>query len=347
MLNTTIETSHFDTRSLAITDRFEAWRESMEVIFDVETYDDAMRESFNAQVDSFLLDDIAINHCRLGAQAFTRDAARIARDGVDHYQVHVFLRGSVEMEFGGKAVSARVGDFVNLDHSEAFKSRTTDYEILNIFIPRRRLAPLLHEPDDTHGLVFDSRIGPGRLLRDYVVSLHQAVDEITLAQAPQAAEALVQLAALALNGAQVDDRDPPALVDHALLLRAQVYIKDNLSRPGLGPDEIAQGLGMSRARLYRVFRSCGGVSEYIREMRLRRAYTDLISPRLSHKQVALIAFDWGFKDPAHFTRLFSSRFGANPSEVRELGQSIPAGQREAVTSEAGDTKYAFWIASLS
>ena len=194
-----LETSHFDTARLPMVERFSAWRESMDVVFDVSAHDESTRDDFSARVDSVLLDDIAINHCRLSAQTLRRDPARIARDGLDHYQLHVFLAGSVEMECGGRVVNARPGDFVNLDHGEPVCSRTTDYEIVNLFIPRRRLGPLLYTPDSLHGVVFDSRSGAGRLLRDYVTSLNRAAREITLDQASQAAEALTQLAALALN----------------------------------------------------------------------------------------------------------------------------------------------------
>jgi len=342
-----IETSYFDTGVLAVSDRFATWRESIDVLFEVNPYDEQTRDRYFARVNSFLLDDIAINHCQLGAQTYTRDAARIARDGLDHYQLHVYLSGSIDMVCGGREVSAKVGDFVNLDHAETFSSRTTDYEILNVFIPRRRLAPLLHSPDSTHGAVFDSQTSSGRLLRDYVIALHKAAGDITVAQAPNAAEALVQLAALALNGVDLKSGEPPASTDHALMLKAQVFIKENLHKHELGPSFIASSLGLSRARLYRVFAPCGGIAEYIREMRLRRAFTDLISPRLIHKQVAQIAYEWGFKDPAHFSRLFRQRFGGNPSEVREAGANAAANQAGSSELPFGDTKYAFWIANLS
>ncbi|WP_203291228.1 helix-turn-helix domain-containing protein [Maricaulis parjimensis] len=342
-----VETSYFDTSALSVEDRFRTWREAMDVVFEVNPYDDRTRDHYFARVESFLLDDIAINHCALGAQTFKRDITRIARDGVDHYQLHVFLKGSVEMVCGGREVSAGVGDFVNLDHSETFASSTTDYEIINVFIPRRRLAPLLRAPDCTHGLVFDSRTGSGRLLRDYVLALNKAVAEISLAQAPQAAEALVQLAAMALNGVALDTADPPAVADHALLLNAQVFIKNNLSRPDLGPESLALALGLSRARLYRVFAACGGVMEFIREMRLRRAFTDLISPRHLHRHIAQIAYDWGFKDPAHFSRLFKARFGVSPRDAREQGARVMRDFSHPQVLPEGDTKYAYWIANIS
>ena len=341
-----IETSYFNTRGIAPAGRFAAWRENIGVVFDVSPHERTSEERFSARVESFLLDGIVINHCRLGAQRFSRSAARIARDGIDHYQIHVFLRGSVEMECGSRSIGAGAGDFVVLDHGDTFSSRTTDYEILNVFIPRRRLAPLLKSPDSVHGHVFHSGSGAGRLLRDYIESLCRVSGGLSLAEAPAAAQPLIELAALAMNGSMVAAEDTPFVADHTLLLKAQVFIKENLALPSLGPELVAQAAGVSRARLYRLFEPCGGIACYIREMRLRRAFTDLASPASHHRQIADIAYAWGFADAAHFSRCFRQRFGVSPSCIRSShADASPVDVR--VSEEFGDTKYAFWIGAIA
>lgn len=342
-----IETSRFDTSKLNVEDRFDAWRESIGVCFDVNPYDEATRERYFARVDSFLLDDIVFNHCQLGAQTFRRDAGRIARDGIDHYQFHVFLEGSVEMDCAGRDLRARRGDFVVLDHADIFASRTTDYEILNVFVPRRRLAPLLDAPDSAHGTVFDSRTGAGRILLDYVAALDRAAQGLTLAQAPDAAEALVRLCALALNGANLDPENPPAIADRSLLLQAQLQIKQRLGDASLGPADVARAIGVSRARLYAIFEPCGGVAEYIREMRLRRAFADLVAPSRLHRGIADIAYSLGFSDPAHFSRVFKRRYGLSPSDARQAGTRSLGSLNADEAMRAGDVKYAFWIANIA
>lgn len=344
--NEKIESTRFSTKYLDVQDRFSAWRDSVSVIYDVESYDEKTEERYFAHMNSMLLDDVIIMHCRLGAQIFNRSAQRIAEDGVDHYQLHVFLAGSAEMKLGGREVDAGKGEWVIQDHADTIHSKMTDYEVLNIFIPRRRLAPLLRTPDSMHGTILAADTGAGRLLADYVISLNAVANDITRAQAPAAAEALTQLAALALNGVAYDTADPPALANHALLLRTQVYIKDHLHLPDLSPDTIASALGLSRTRLYRIFAPCGGIAEYIREMRLRRCYTDLISPRHAHVQVSQIAYRWGFKDANHFSKLFRSRFGAQPNELRCEGSMAVGGSPVVNGIPVADATYSTWIANL-
>ena len=342
-----IETSHFDTAALDVAERFEAWRQTIAVCFDVSAYDDKSRERYFAKVDSFLLDDIVLNHCKLGAQVFARSHARIAADGIDHYQFHVFLDGAVEMQCGRRALPARRGDFVVLDHADTFGSRTTDYEILNVFVPRRRLAGQLDRPDSAHGTVFDSRTGAGRLLCDYVVALFQSARNLTRTQAPEAAEALVRLCAMALNGIDLDPDDPPREADRSLLLRAQVTIKNQLHDPGLDTPSLAAATGVSRSRLYALFERYGGVAAYIRELRLRRAYGQLVSPASAHRSIAQIAFDCGFSDPSVFSRAFKARFGCAPRDAREDAAREGGFNISADVSGAGDVKYAMWIANIA
>jgi hypothetical protein len=58
------------------------------------------------------------------------------------------------------------------------------------------------------------------------------------------------------------------------------------------------------------------VANYVRELRLQRAYHLLTPGDASKEQIGDIAYRCGFEDPMHFTRLFRQRFGPTPSELR-------------------------------
>ena len=344
--NDKIEMTDFSTAGLQGADRFAAWQEGANVVFDVDLHRHGKAEDFFGYAQSVLVDNLMLIHCKLGAHRLARPPQRSARDSIDHFELILFVKGEGEMTFNKRAGAVPTGQWLNLDYGEALLADMTDYETINVFIPRRRLAPFLNAPDNLHGATLASDEGAGGLLKDYLLSLFKAAPDMTRAQAPAAAEALVQLASLVLNGANWDSTDPPGLADNALLLKSQDFIRTNLHNPDLSPDAIADAVGLSRARLYRVFAVCGGVAEYIREMRLRRWFAELVSPRSLHLQVAQIAYGCGFSDPNHFAKLFKARFGAKPSEVRAEGTTVIHGNEPSSFSDADQT-YSYWIANLA
>ena len=341
-----IETTSFTTDDVDRADRFAAWREGASVALDVEPHDRAGEQSFSAKMFSALLDDLVIIRCKIGAQKISRSADRIARDNIDHFELILFRSGCAEMDLGGTQVTVNPGQWLIVDYREPLAGNLTDYETLNIFIPRRRLEPLLTVQDGLHGMLLASDEGPGKLLSDYLSSLFAIAPELKRVQAPAASEALVQLATLALNGARWDVGDPPSTVNNALFLRAQLLIKENLQDPELSPTMIAESMGLSRARLYRIFTPCGGIADYIREMRLRRSFTDLLSPRFMHLQLSEIAYRWGFKNPNHFAKLFRTRFGVTPSDLRLKGASAATAPPGPFDTYLADQTYSHWIGNI-
>jgi transcriptional regulator GlxA family with amidase domain len=65
------------------------------------------------------------------------------------------------------------------------------------------------------------------------------------------------------------------------------------------------------------------LGRHILRRRLERARADL---EHGADTVTQVAFRWGFRSPAHFSRAYRRHFGAAPSEHRQvaLGQAGPA-----------------------
>ena len=102
---------------------------------------------------------------------------------------------------------------------------------------------------------------------------------------------------------------------------------------------------MSRARLYRLFAPIGGVADYIREQRLRRCLADLLSAQHVHRQIADVAYRWGFSDPGSFAKAFKQRFGRTPSDAREAAATLM--RRGGDDPRPGDRLYEQWITGLA
>jgi AraC-like DNA-binding protein len=336
--------SLFKTSGLPQPQRFAAWQESIGVIFEVQS---ARPDDFDAQLESYLIDDIMLARCSAGAQKFDRRAASIARDSLDHYMIQLFLDGSVDMTQRGRSFRANAGTVIGFDFTEVMDTFNSTFDLLSVVVPRRRLAPLLTRPEAVHGCVVDPNGGPAYLLSTYFQNLFLVAPTLTPPEASAAMQTLLNLIALAFNGASFATTDVPEAVHQAELLRVQQFIKEQLANAALGPDLVAVETGHSRARLYRLFAPVGGVAEYIKEQRLRRCLADLISTGHAHRQIAEIAYSWGFHDPAYFTKAFKQRFGHTPSEARHAAAPSAGRDRIDLDPRVGDRLYEAWLAGIA
>ncbi|MDY7104151.1 MAG: helix-turn-helix domain-containing protein [Actinomycetota bacterium] len=107
--------------------------------------------------------------------------------------------------------------------------------------------------------------------------------------------------------------------DEATFARVEAYLRANLEDPQLRPAEVAHHHGLSERTLQRHFAARGtSPTEWIRDRRLEASRRDVAA---AHPAETLtdIAFRWGFRDSAHFARLYKRRYGVSPSADRGRG----------------------------
>lgn len=115
-----------------------------------------------------------------------------------------------------------------------------------------------------------------------------------------------------------------AVHHETLLARIHEYARQHLRDPALGPDQIAAVHAMSRRQLFALFaRSGASLEQVIITRRLDAAYEELGLPGARHKTIAAVAAEWGFRDPAHFSRRFKDAFGMTPGERRAAATARP------------------------
>ena len=340
-----IPASFFRTQNLPRAERFAAWHESVGVFLGSSLDSRTDAEQFSGDVESYLLDDIVLSRPRAGGQKFDRASGRIARDGIDHYMIQLFVRGGTEVSFGRRTVQGE-RRIIGFDLGEVLDSFNSDFDIICAVVPRARLAPLLAHPDSVQA-VMPSAEGGGRLLAEFIPQLFDALPDLIPNQTGSAARALTELIATAFNGVTFAANDVPEIATRALELKAKTLIKSRLGRIALDADDIAAEMGLSRSVLYRLFQETGGVAHYIREQRLRRSFADLVGGRGRDEQIAEIGWRWGFSDAAHFSRLFKARFGCTPSDARAGAHLSRSRAGAAVDARVGDRHYEDWIAGLA
>ncbi len=111
----------------------------------------------------------------------------------------------------------------------------------------------------------------------------------------------------------------PAAADPRRQLFEEVllYIEEHLRESDLDPAHIAAAHFISPRLLHALFQENGRtVSTWVRRRRLEQCRVRLADPALAHRSVMSIATDWGFTDPAHFSRVYRAEFGCSPSSTR-------------------------------
>lgn len=342
-----LPTSLFQTSDLPAAERFAAWQASIGVFLQVRLLQPSDDEGFDAWAESYLIDDIMLSRCVAGRQKFDRRAIQIARDSIDHYMIQLLLDGTIDMTLGRRTLQHPRRHLIGFDLGEGMDTVNSKFDLISVIIPRRRLAHLLAKPDLLHATTIDPDSGTGILVANFIRALYQSAPRLSPAEASAAGASLLELLALAFNGVTFQSGDAPEAMAQAELVRVQTFIKANLASPELGPSTVVAALGISRARLYRLFAPIGGIAEYVREQRLRRCLADLVSSQLAHRQIAEIAYGWGFADPAHFARLFKQRFGRTPSEVRNAAPPLARRAAPSLDPRVGDRLHEDWLVGLA
>jgi AraC-like DNA-binding protein len=347
-LHTPLPSTTFKTDQPSAEARFEAWRSSISVVFDVAPVDRAPPDNFEASVTARHLGALLVGDLHFGSQQFARSTARVARDGVDHYLVQWYRSGGfVGQRDGGVDLSVRAGDITVFDLSRAQQTYADPSHVLSIVLPREIADEAFRSGDtgaDLHGTVLRGHTALGGLLRDYFQSLQQRLPAVTQSEAPAVVQATAQMLSACLRPSAATLAQARPQIEGVTLGRIQQYIAQNAAAP-LTPALLCTTFGISRSQLYRLFEPLGGVAQYVQHRRLVRAFQALGNPANRRLRVAEIAARHGFTSEAHFSRAFRKAFGMTPSDVRATTQ-----RPQPATSSGGapplSAEYADWLREL-
>jgi AraC-like DNA-binding protein len=116
----------------------------------------------------------------------------------------------------------------------------------------------------------------------------------------------------------------PAL-DQAAFTRVRfdsicAFIEQSLDATALNAELLCKTFHLSRASLYRLFKTHHGVDSYIRDRLLDRCFQELSAASPGRTRVREVAERWGFDNASHFHQRFKRRFGMTPSECLGIPQ---------------------------
>lgn len=308
----------FSTDDLPPALRDEAWREATAPFFDARPVH--RDEGLSGYVAALPMAGFMIGATGFNAQQYERDRRRISVHGLDQWLVQVFLDGGLDAEHAGGRFSVRQGDVCVFDLTQPFRSEVSAGRTVSVLLPRAMIDP---RSAPRHGAVWRGSQAGTRLLAQHLTALVREASHLE----PEDAQAAAQ-ATLALFGGLLRHTSQDRGVSDARLgARVRRYIAEHLSEPELDAKHLQCAFGLSRATLYRLFASEGGVAAYVRHARLDACLREIaMNPR--RVQLTELLYRWGFSSDQQFTRAFQRRFGVLPSAWRQFalsGQALPAG----------------------
>jgi AraC-like DNA-binding protein len=321
---------------------FELWRSGYAPLFEMDAESTAARASFRAGLTSYNLANVLIIDGYSSAETLDRSARTIARSNIDHISLTVHTQGGFGLEAEGRASEVRTGDICVLDMTRRSRLRAPDYKSLTLVLPRTLLEPYVADLDALHGKVLPKGSALNTMLAAHMRLLYAQAPSLDLSESHAAARGTATLVA-AFAGASSSGRDMIAQAAAGASLEAcRQVIEAHLHEQQLGPEYLCERLGVSRAKLYRMFEQLGGVTWYIQRRRLVRAYRIIVDPLHSRERISAIAARCGFSNTSAFNRAFRQLHGMSPTELRIESASGELDETEL----SGDQAYrtiGFWL----
>lgn len=307
---------------------FDQWRSGYSPLYEMDAESVAARTSFKAGVTAYNLADVLIIDGYSSAATLRRTTQTIARSTVDHIGLTVYLEGGCSLDIEGRAAEVQPGEIFFLDMTRPSSLQISDFKSLTLVLPRSLLAPYVADLDSLHGKILPGTSPLNRMLAAHMRMLCIQAPTLDIPDMHAAARGTAAMIA-AFLGASVDGRELISQVAAGASLETYRRMIDaNLHDPDMGPEFLCQRLGVSRAKLYRMFEPLGGVSQHIQRRRLMRAYQIFIDPAQARERVSTVAARCGFANVSAFNRAFRQIYGMSPTELRIASASAELDETE-------------------
>ena len=278
------------------------------------------RREFAGEVVMARFHDSIVADVRSTAHRVMRSREIVSRDRRRYCKIVWQMAGCTQFEQKRRSATVHAGEWAVYDTSVPYSFEICDNaRFLVLLLPFEELIDFGPDVDRIMGMALRTRgdVDVARVALSGVLFGGASVEE----EGQRALQDFVlALMSNAIRRAGHTGKDAALRVTRKIEL-AQAYIEKNLGALKLTPEVVAQACGMSRRSLYEAFSTLALTPcVYIQRRRLERACEFLGNPSATCT-IAEVAYELGFADAAHFSRLFNERYGMSPSQWRKGGRA--------------------------
>ncbi|RIV82233.1 helix-turn-helix domain-containing protein [Aurantiacibacter xanthus] len=247
-----------------------------------------------------------------------RDKTRIARSSDDVFLLSLVSRGSMTVVQNDRTAQLGPGDFALYDTREPYQIILDQpFEQIVLRIRSKDIANRLTNASAMTARRVSGREGAGKLASTFIRGMTDQIDNIPATSTWALRDSMLDLMASALKEFDGETTLPAREGQHQLLCRVLQFVEENLHDERLSCLFIAERLNISGRYLRKLFQDRNhSLSEWIWHRRLEEARRYLSSQQSAQRSITAISYDLGFKDPAHFSKAFKSKYGQTPRECR-------------------------------
>lgn len=227
--------------------------------------------------------------------------------------------GNSQIEQDGRSVLMRPGQFTVCDSTRAYSmTLPTRFHHEVVKVPGSKLRKYVSRPERLTAKAVDGTSGIGRFFLEMVGTCRLQVPALTARLAEGVSDSLVNLLSLSLDSSIDPWRKPSSSLEVYHRQRIKDVVAKRLFESDLCVEAIAKEVKLSSRHVHQLFSEDGSsLSSFIWNERLASARRMLASPSSMGMSITEIAHTVGFKDSAHFSRMFRAEFNCSPREFRK------------------------------
>jgi AraC family transcriptional regulator, positive regulator of tynA and feaB len=294
-------------------DSLSYWRDAVcDAFLKVKTEYDSGAE-FSGRIASDVLGDVLVNEVNSKRHLVRRSRQCVARDTEAWFFVNLHRSGACALSQAGRDHAPSVGEFSLHDSARPFDLNfPVDMALTCFVVPQ---SALLSRCPNAADAVAEPLPGTaaGALFRNYARSLADEAQRLSPAQGAAAANAFLDLLALALGARDPAREGARPSLRLALFQRACQGIRAELSNPDFDLESAARRIGLAPRTLQTLFRENGAsFSDFLIANRLQ--WADRLLTMRPDLSVTAIAYAVGFSDLSHFSRSYRRKFGRSAKD---------------------------------
>lgn len=222
---------------------------------------------FFARVRSWRLDRSILFAREYGGVRHVR-RERVADDGFDHFALSHVISGELMARLPGKAMSIKPGESLLVDTSAAAETSASNVTMITLSLARDSVRAAVGDVEGLHGDLIDAR--EGGLLGAMLRALVEQMPHLPFVAHATVTRTLIDLLSVAINPFGSGARSEFHRLEHVRFETVRKLIEANIAKQDFSVQDITQATGISRAGLYRLFESSGGVNRFIQLCRLQQ-----------------------------------------------------------------------------